>query len=120
MYHSYSGSAITADVSYDMFTSSSASGKAEFEIMIWLGALGGAGPISSTGSPVDTPTLAGTTWNLYKGPNGSTTVYSFVAESQQDSFSGDIIDFFYYLEWMQRFNANQYLLSIQAGTEPFE
>lgn len=103
-----------------MFTSSSATGNAEFEIMIWLAALGGAGPISSTGSPVDTIILAGTTWNLYIGPNGSTTVYSFVAESQQGSFSGNIIEFFYYLEWKQNFNANQYLLSIQAGTEPFE
>lgn len=44
----YSGSGITADVSYDLFTSSTASGSNEYEIMIWLAALGGAGPISST------------------------------------------------------------------------
>jgi len=40
---SYSGSDVVADVSYDMFTSSSASGSNEYEIMIWLAALGGAG-----------------------------------------------------------------------------
>ena len=44
---SYSGSSIVADVSYDMFTSSTAGGSNEYEIMIWLAALGGAGPISS-------------------------------------------------------------------------
>ena len=44
---SYTGSSIVADVSYDMFTSSSAGGSNEYEIMIWLAALGGAGPISS-------------------------------------------------------------------------
>lgn len=44
---SYTGSDIVADVSYDLFTSSSAGGSNEYEIMIWLAALGGAGPISS-------------------------------------------------------------------------
>lgn len=44
---SYSGDGLIADVAYDMFTSSSAGGDEEFEIMVWLGALGGAGPISS-------------------------------------------------------------------------
>ena len=70
-----------ADVSYDMFTSSSATGSDEYEIMIWLTALGGAGPISSTGSPIATPTIDGVGWKLYSGPNGDTTVYSFVASS---------------------------------------
>ena len=44
---SYTGSDIVADVSYDMFTSSTAGGSNEYEIMIWLAAIGGAGPISS-------------------------------------------------------------------------
>lgn len=41
------GSNVVADVAYDLFTSSSAGGDSEFEIMIWLAALGGAAPISS-------------------------------------------------------------------------
>lgn len=45
---SYDGSSLVADVAYDMFTSSSAGGDEEFEIMVWLAAIGGAGPISST------------------------------------------------------------------------
>jgi xyloglucan-specific endo-beta-1,4-glucanase len=102
-----------------MFTSSTASGANEYEIMIWLAALGGAGPISSTGSPVATPTIAGVTFKLYKGPNGSTTVYSFVAASQTTSFSGNLLDFYTYLESKLGFPSSQYLLSIGAGTEPF-
>jgi xyloglucan-specific endo-beta-1,4-glucanase len=41
-----------------MFTSSSASGSNAYEIMVWLAALGGAGPISSNGSPIVTPLSA--------------------------------------------------------------
>lgn len=116
---SYTGSNIDGDVAYDLFTSSSASGSNEYEIMIWLAALGGAGPISSTGSAVATVTIGGVTWKLYSGPNGSTTVYSFVASSEQTNFSGDLIDFLQYLEKNEGFSSSQYLLTIQAGTEPF-
>ncbi|RDW74983.1 hypothetical protein BP6252_06125 [Coleophoma cylindrospora] len=116
---SYTGTSIVADVSYDMFTSSSASGSDEYEIMVWLAAIGGAGPISSTGSSVGTVTVGGVTFKLYSGPNGSTTVYSFVAESEATSFSGDLLDFYTYLESNEGFSSSQYLLSIGAGTEPF-
>jgi xyloglucan-specific endo-beta-1,4-glucanase len=50
--------------------------------MIWLAALGGAGPI---GSAIETTTISGTTWKLYYDLNGSTKVYSFVAESEVTS-----------------------------------
>jgi len=116
---SYTGSSIVADVAYDLFTAASASGTTEYEIMIWLAALGGAGPISSTGSPVATPTIGGVSWKLYSGPNGSMTVYSFVATTSQANFSGDLRLFFTYLINNQGYSASQYLKSIQAGTEPF-
>jgi xyloglucan-specific endo-beta-1,4-glucanase len=87
--------------------------------MIWLAALGGAGPISSTGSAVATVTIDGVSWKLFSGPNGSTTVYSFVATSETTSFSGDILNFFKYLESNHGFSSSQYLKSIGAGTEPF-
>ena len=45
---SYSGSNIVADVAYDMFTSATATGSSQYEIMVWLAAIGGAGPISSS------------------------------------------------------------------------
>lgn len=123
--YSYTGSDIVADVSYYMFTSSTATGANEYEIMIWLAALGGAGPISSTygsdgdATPVATTTIAGTSWSLYKGPNGDTTVFSFVAASEVTDFSGDIKDFFNYLTTNEGLSTSQFLLSIGAGTEPF-
>jgi xyloglucan-specific endo-beta-1,4-glucanase len=116
---SYTGSNIDGDVSYDIFTSSSATGSNQYEIMIWLAALGGAGPISSSGSPVATPTIAGHSWKLYSGPNGATTVYSFVATSEVTSFSGDIKQFLTYLAANENFSTSQYIVSIGAGTEPF-
>ncbi|KAF3393924.1 putative xyloglucan-specific endo-beta-1,4-glucanase A [Penicillium rolfsii] len=116
---SYSTTNIVADVAYDMFLSSSASGSNEYEIMVWLAALGGAGPISSTGSAIATTTINGVKWKLYKGPNGSMTVYSFVAESTVTSFSGDMLAFFTYLINNQGLSSSLYLIDVQAGTEPF-
>ena len=117
--YSYTGSNIVADVAYDSFLGTSPTASASYEVMIWLAALGGAGPISSTGSPVATPTIDGVSWKLYKGPNGSMTVFSFVASSQVTSFSGNLMDFFKYLESNQGLSSSQYLQSIGAGTEPF-
>ncbi|GKT87651.1 glycoside hydrolase family 12 protein [Colletotrichum tofieldiae] len=90
-----------------------------YEIMIWLGSLGGAGPISATGSTIATPTVAGRTWNLYKGVNGQMTVFSFVAPSNVQSFSGDLKAFITYLVNSQGLPSSQILQSIGAGTEPF-
>ncbi|TDZ27898.1 Endoglucanase cel12C [Colletotrichum sidae] len=116
---SYSGSGLVANVAYDLFTSSTASGSPQYEIMIWLGSLGGAGPISATGSPIATPTVAGRTWNLYKGINGQMTVFSFVAPSNVQNFSGDLKAFATYLINSQGLPSSQILQSIGAGTEPF-
>lgn len=115
----YTGSNIVADVAYDLFTSSTANGKEENEIMIWLAALGGAGPISATGSPIATVTLAGSSWKLYKGLNGQMTVYSFVAAQQVQNFNGDLMDFIKYLTSKQGLSSSQILISAGAGTEPF-
>ncbi|KAG7053429.1 glycosyl hydrolase family 12 [Colletotrichum paranaense] len=116
---SYSGTGLVANVAYDLFTSSTATGSAQYEIMIWLGSLGGAGPISATGSAIATPTVAGRTWNLYKGVNGQMTVFSFVAPSNVQSFSGDLKAFATYLINSQGLPSSQILQSIGAGTEPF-
>ncbi|KAI0025297.1 family 12 glycosyl hydrolase [Xylariomycetidae sp. FL0641] len=116
---SNTGSGVVADVAYDLFTSSSASGDNEYEIMIWVAAIGGAGPISSTGSAVASPALAGTTWDLYSGMNGNVNVYSFVAQSQVTDFNGDLMEFFKYLMDNGDISGSQYLTSVGAGTEPF-
>ncbi|KAF2676539.1 glycoside hydrolase family 12 protein [Lentithecium fluviatile CBS 122367] len=117
--YTYTGTSMVANVAYDLFTSSTASGSAEYEIMIWLAALGGAGPISSSGSPIATVTLAGKSWKLYNGMNGNMNVYSFVASSQVSSFSGDLMEFVNYLTSNQGMPKSQILQSVGAGTEPF-
>ena len=117
--NSYSGSNIVADVAYDMFLSTSPGGDHNYAIMVWLGALGGAGPISSTGSPIATPTVAGIKFNLYLGPNGSMQVYSFVAPSAREAFDADIAEFVAYLIEEHGLPAAQILQSAGAGTEPF-
>lgn len=115
----YTGSNIIANVSYDLFTGSTATGSAQYEVMIWLSALGGAGPISSTGSAIATVTVAGKQFKLYKGPNGQMTVFSFVAVSAIDSFNGDLNEFLKYLRTSQGLPSSQILQSAGAGTEPF-
>lgn len=87
--------------------------------MIWLAALGGAGPISSTGSPVDSPTIAGSQWKVYTGNNGSVKVISFVATSSITNFNGDLNQFFTYLTTKQGVSSSLYATKLQAGTEPF-
>lgn len=58
---------MVSNVAYDIFLNPTAgnSGAQAYEVMIWLAAYGGAGPISATGNPVATTSLAGTQWKLY-------------------------------------------------------
>lgn len=116
---SYAGDDLIANVSYDLFTSSKAGGDPEYEIMIWVGALGGAGPISATGSPIATVTLAGNSWKLYNGKNGQMNVFSFVAEKQINSFNGDLMEFVKEVTGKHGMPSSQILTSVGAGTEPF-
>ncbi|KAG2768997.1 hypothetical protein Pcac1_g19840 [Phytophthora cactorum] len=43
---------VVANVAYDLFTISTPDEDAEYEIMVWLAAIGGAGPISAMGMPI--------------------------------------------------------------------
>ncbi|KZP14587.1 glycoside hydrolase family 12 protein [Athelia psychrophila] len=140
-----SSSGIIADVAYDFFTSSTAGGRNEYEIMIWLVNYN-AGPLSynygSSGAPtpvVSNISLSGYTWDLYYGTNGANYVYSFLPVSgAYTAFSGDLKAFFtasaplyilthhrisqppfqQYLTNYQTLAASQYLVTAQGGTEP--
>ncbi|KAH9870044.1 hypothetical protein J1614_006966 [Plenodomus biglobosus] len=117
---SYTGSNMVANVAYDLFTSSRAGGSPEYEIMIWLGSFGGAGPISSTGRPIATVTLAGVSWNVWNGAHSQMNVYSFVrAGGDVRNFKGDLNEFVKYLTSRQGMPSSQILTSVGAGTEPF-
>ncbi|KAF7563657.1 hypothetical protein G7046_g471 [Stylonectria norvegica] len=116
----YTGSNMVADVAYDLWLAPTASSNNKYEIMIWLGSYGGAGPISETGStPIATPTILGTQWKVFKGPNGDTTVFSFVAPSNIGNWDGDLKLFFNYLTSSQGVSTDNVVTSLQAGTEPF-
>lgn len=116
---SYTGSSIIADVAYDLWLAPTKGGTNKYEIMVWLAAYGGAGPISSTGSALATVTIGSHSWKVYSGPNGDTTVFSFVATSTITSFSGDLNLFFKYLVSSQGVSNAMWITSLQAGTEPF-
>ncbi|KAI0126783.1 concanavalin A-like lectin/glucanase domain-containing protein [Xylariales sp. AK1849] len=116
---SQTGTSLVADVAYDLWLAPTSGGTNAYEIMIWLAAFGGAGPISASGSAVATTTIGGVSYSLYSGTNGDTTVFSFVASSTVTSFSGDMMDFFDYLTTNQGVPSSYYITSLQAGTEPF-
>jgi len=116
---------VRANVAYDVFTAADpnhVNSSGDYELMVWLGRLGGVWPISQAGAPVATVTIAGYTFDLYTGYNGSMRVYSFVRAGNSDikSFSADIKLFFNYLEQTQQYPAStQNLIVYQIGTEAF-
>ncbi|KAI1789967.1 endocellulase [Ganoderma leucocontextum] len=116
-------SGIRADVSYDIWTGTASSGDpattaSSYEIMIWLSGQGGIQPV---GSQVQTGiSLAGHTWNLWKGPNANWQVLSFVSQDGDiTNFNADLKEFFDYIVQNQGVSSSQYVQAIQTGTEPF-
>ncbi|KAG8915889.1 hypothetical protein FRC01_003476 [Tulasnella sp. 417] len=112
---------LVADVSYDLWLSSSSTGTgssstSSYEIMIWLSTRGGAGP---AGSQIATATINDMSWSLYQGTVSTWTVYSFVAPYEINNYYQDLLPFFTYLINNQGVSSDQYLVGIQAGTEPF-
>ena len=90
--------------------------------MVWLGDFGGVSPLSNNGyppTPTATPTIGNIAFNLIVGTNGATTVYSFVAQQNATSYSGDLLAFYKYLETNQNLPSTDYLQVIQAGSEVF-
>ncbi|KAK3305652.1 glycoside hydrolase family 12 protein [Chaetomium strumarium] len=117
---SYSNTNIRANVAYDVFTAADpnhVNSSGDYELMIWLARYGNVYPI---GSSVGTVNVAGRTWELWVGYNGSMKVFSFIAPSPVNSFSANVKDFFNYLQNNQGYPANdQHLIVFQLGTEPF-
>ncbi|KAL8853716.1 MAG: hypothetical protein Q9221_001527 [Calogaya cf. arnoldii] len=120
---SYSGTSLRANVAYDTFLSTCPTCAQTYEVMIWLGVYGGISPLSDNGyppTPVATPTIGGTAFNLIKGHNGNVIVYSFVANNGPvTTYSGDLVAFYRYLQANRQLNGGQYMQTLQAGTEVF-
>ncbi|KAF4125140.1 xyloglucan-specific endo-beta-1,4-glucanase [Geosmithia morbida] len=116
----YSGKNIRANVAYDLFTAADPNrdiSGGDYELMIWLGNLGNVHPIGSNKGGVK---VAGRTWALFVGNNGNMKVYSFVAPDTVKSFDANLMPFFDYITNHYDFPAgDQYLTTLQFGTEPF-
>ncbi|KAG9099114.1 hypothetical protein FRC06_005639 [Ceratobasidium sp. 370] len=114
--YSSASSNLVANVSYDLWLSTTSGGSSTDEIMIWISARNGAGP---AGSQIATASVNGVSWKLFKGTVSTWTVWSFVAPSELTSFNQDLKPFFTYLINSQGLSSSKYLTGAQAGTEPF-
>jgi len=110
----------TWDAAYDIWLNAdnNVSGVQDTEIMIWLNHTGSIQPI---GSPTGSVNLAGRTWTVWTGSNGSNNVVSYVANSAASSLSFSVLDFARdtFTRGSQYGNSSWYLTSIQAGFEPW-
>ncbi|KAJ1308308.1 hypothetical protein OPQ81_004020 [Rhizoctonia solani] len=112
---------LIADVSYDLWLSNIPTGTGHsktstVEVMIWLSNRL-AGP---AGAQVATASIGGQNWKVFKGRVETWDVYSFVAPTELTNYSADLKPFFTYLSSSHGVSLNQYLVALQAGTEPFE
>ncbi|KAK4146603.1 concanavalin A-like lectin/glucanase domain-containing protein [Dichotomopilus funicola] len=112
---------VRANVAYDFFTDEDPERETtggDYELMLWLAKYGDIQPIGSTDASA---TLAGHDWDYYVGnKSDGMRVYSFVAISQIDSFSGDIKEFFDYVTDHDGFPAEtQNLIVFDFGSEAF-
>lgn len=112
---------LIANAAYDLFTSATGNkSHADYEVMVWLANPGGAWPLTTTGDvPIATLNVNDVDFKLFNGPNGNTSVYSFVAAETTTEFAADLTTFVDYLVDHQGFPNDQYLTTVQFGTEPF-
>ncbi|CAE7209666.1 hypothetical protein PTNB73_09259 [Pyrenophora teres f. teres] len=123
-YWVYDTNNIRCNVAYDLFTAqdinhSTSSG--DYELMVWPHycrlARYNVYPIGSSQGMV---TVAGRTWELWYGLNGSMKVYSFVAPSTVNNFSANLKEFYTWLANNKGFPiSTQNLITYQFGTEAF-
>ncbi|MFG1882831.1 cellulose binding domain-containing protein [Micromonospora sp. NPDC049102] len=112
-------SGATYNASYDIWLDPSPKrdGVNQMEIMIWLNRQGSIQPI---GSVVGTTNLAGRTWEVWRGSNGSNNVISYVASSAVSSLNFSVMDFINDTRNRGAITNSWYLTSIQAGFEPWQ
>ena len=112
-------SGATYNASYDIWLDPSPKrdGVNQMEIMIWLNR---QGPIQPIGSVVGTTHLAGRTWEVWRGSNGSNNVISYVAPSAISSLNFSVLDFINDTRNRGAITNSWYLTSIQAGFEPWQ
>ncbi|MEO3807414.1 cellulose binding domain-containing protein [Sphaerisporangium sp. B11E5] len=112
------GGTNTFNVAYDLWLHPNSTPNTENpsdEVMIWTYRGGGASPV---GSRQATVTIAGTTWELWRG-NVGWEVFSFVRTGNATSVQLNLRDFLSVLVSRGWLSSSKYLTSVQAGTEVF-
>ncbi|MFJ4602543.1 glycoside hydrolase [Streptomyces griseoluteus] len=116
--YQYVGGAVY-DAAYDIWLDPTpkTDGVNKTEIMIWLDR---TGPVQPIGSTTGTVSLAGQTWDVWRGSNGQNDVISYVAHSSLTGLHFDIKHFIDHTVSQGLATPDWYLTSIQAGFEPWE
>ncbi|MDW5329770.1 GH12 family glycosyl hydrolase domain-containing protein [Plantactinospora sp. KLBMP9567] len=111
-------SGATYNASYDIWLDPTPKrdGVNQMEIMIWFNRQGSIQPI---GSSVGSATVAGRTWDVWRGSNGSNNVVSYLAPSPINSWNFSVLDFINDVRNRGAITNSWYLTSIQAGFEPW-
>ncbi|MGI5145185.1 GH12 family glycosyl hydrolase domain-containing protein [Plantactinospora sp. CA-294935] len=111
-------SGATYNASYDIWLDPTPKrdGVNQMEIMIWFNRQGSIQPI---GSSVGSATVAGRTWDVWRGSNGSNNVISYLAPSPINSWNFSVLDFINDVRNRGAITNSWYLTSIQAGFEPW-
>jgi cellulase/cellobiase CelA1 len=112
-------SGATYNASYDIWLDPSPKrdGVNQMEIMIWFNRQGSIQPI---GSSVGSATVAGRTWDVWRGNNGGNNVVSYLAPSPINSWNFSVLDFINDVRNRGAITNSWYLTSIQAGFEPWQ
>ncbi|WP_432037437.1 GH12 family glycosyl hydrolase domain-containing protein [Streptomyces cucumeris] len=92
-------------------------GQHAVEIMVWANKVGSMQPI---GAPAGTTTLAGHTWEVWQGTNGTSKVISYVAPSALTTVGFDVKEFIGDACVRGFGEPSWYLTSVQAGFEPWQ
>lgn len=105
------------DVAYDLFFSPSTNpGQPSAELMVWLNYSGNLPAGSKVASGISLGGMSGT-WDVWEG-NVGWPVWSFVRNSQVNSFSGNLQPFIYYVAYSKGWlNPSWYELNIEFGAE---
>jgi hypothetical protein len=94
---------------YDIWLNGSA-----IEVMVWTDVSGDVAPL---GTDEGTVTLAGSTWSLYAGSNGSNPTYSLVRSGNETSGTVNLLYLLQYLENTKKYFSDPTLSTVQYGWE---
>jgi chitodextrinase len=114
---SYTFAGGTYNASYDIWLDPTprTDGQNGTEIMIWFNRQGSIQPV---GSPVGNATVAGRSWEVWRG-NPGWNVVSYVSSTPIPSWSFSVLDFIADVRARGVITNSWYLTSIQAGFEPW-